>query len=70
MKRKIITCDLCGKDITDAKRRYRFKRYESTYANFDNFEWAKWERCDMCHDCYYGLLGFVDKRRRESADNA
>lgn len=41
MKRKIIECDICYKDITTDNRKYKFKQYESEYFNFELPEFAK-----------------------------
>ena len=42
MKRKIVICDVCKKDITYDDEKYKFKRYESTYVNYDTAERFKW----------------------------
>lgn len=68
MKRKIVSCDLCGKDITNSNERYKFKKYESSYANMEDFECMKWSRMDMCKLCFFDLLIFVGKRK-DGADN-
>lgn len=69
MKRKVITCDLCGADITGANTRYKFKEYEHNYCNQENPDWAKWGRCDMCLMCYFDLLRFVSDRRKRGDAN-
>ena len=60
MKRRIIDCDICGKDITNEDTRYKFKKYEETYANYDDFEYKKWNKLDMCNDCFYKFIAFVN----------
>lgn len=62
MKRKVITCDICGKDITDSDERYKFKEYKNSYANFDDFDFTKWTKLDMCSECYFSLLVFASKK--------
>ena len=62
MKRKVITCDVCGKDITDESKRYKFKQYHSCYANWDDYEFAKWEKLDMCETCFFNLCDFVKEK--------
>ena len=66
MKRKIVTCDICGKDMTYEAKKYKFKQYENTYSNCEDFEFTKWERCDMCLDCYFNLLSFVREKRSDT----
>ena len=66
MKRKIITCDICGSDIADADTRLKFKKYRHFYADY-----IGWRRCDMCIPCYWGLCTFVkNNRKRKDDDNA
>ena len=69
MKRKVTTCDICRKDITDARTKYKFKEYESNYVNMEDFEFTKWKRCDMCLSCFFDLLQFVKDKRKGGADN-
>ena len=68
MTRKIVTCDICGKDITNENIKYKFKKYKSTYGNFDDCEFSKWGRCDMCLDCYFDLLSFVIEKKKQRSD--
>ena len=62
MKRKIITCDTCGNDITADDIKYKFKRYHNGYCNMEDFEFTKWERMDMCEKCYGNFIEFVAER--------
>lgn len=66
MKRKIIICDLCGKDITHEDERYRFKKYEYTYMNMETLDFLKWERLDMCEHCYSSLLRYIAENKRRT----
>ena len=63
MRKKIIQCDTCGKDITNDDLRYKFKEYRETYANYDDFEFKKWTRLDMCSDCFSKFIKFVNLRK-------
>lgn len=60
MKRKIIQCDICGKDITNEDIRYKFNQYKYSY-----FEFTKWSRLDMCSHCFSKLIIFVNLRNDE-----
>lgn len=50
MKRTIITCDMCGKDITHEGRRYKFKYYN--VMHYGRSEFFKWRKMEMCEECY------------------
>lgn len=65
MKRKVITCDICGKDITDEDERYKFKRYHSCYSNMEDFDFMKWNKLDMCDICFLNLCKFVTEKLKE-----
>jgi hypothetical protein len=60
---KIVTCDICGKDITDVSTKYKFKKYHSCYSNMEEFEFTKWTRLDMCESCFKKLCVFVNEQR-------
>ena len=64
MKRKILACDICGKDITADDTKYKFKRYHNGYCNMEDFEFAKWTRMDMCEDCYTKFIQFVQEHKK------
>ena len=51
MKRKVVTCDICGKDITDDDSRYRFREYGKVSFFFD--------------ECYEKLCQFVREAKRK-----
>lgn len=63
MKRKVITCDICGKDITSHDIRYKgkIKEYKSDYVNYDDFEFAKWKRLDVCNTCMFEFAEFIKR---------
>ena len=64
MKKTAIFCDVCDRDITFDDERYKFKKYENTYANFDDFERNKWTKLDMCKDCFYDFAIFCEERKK------
>lgn len=66
MKKTIVQCDICGKDITCDDVRFKFKKYENTYVNYDDFEWQKWDKLDMCSVCYRLFLEFIKIERRKT----
>lgn len=69
MKRKVITCDICGKDMTTEDIRYkgRLKEYKNTYANQENFDFQKWTRLDVCNNCMFEFVKFI-KRSDSNAE--
>lgn len=69
MKRKVITCDICGKDITTEDIRYKgiLKEYKNTYANQENFDFQKWIRLDVCNNCMFEFVKFI-KRSDNNAE--
>lgn len=65
MTYRVTRCDICNKDVSNADIKYKFKRYENSYANYDDFEFKKWSKLDMCEECYEKLLCFVvDEKMR------
>lgn len=60
MKRTITTCDVCGKEIPHADKKYKFKKYELAYANYDCL--TQWYKLDMCENCYKEFLKFVNRK--------
>ena len=68
MKRKIIEieCDVCHKDITNARKRYKFERRNNYLTQFFEPDPPKWTRLDMCESCFRKLRQFI---RNEIADN-
>lgn len=54
MKRKVIVCDVCDKEITYEKH-YKFNRY-----SFPSYvEGRVKDRFDMCEECFNKLREFV-----------
>lgn len=56
MKRNIIECDVCHKEITNARERYIFKRHKRCFGFYP----VKIEQkeLDMCADCFTKLQDF------------
>ncbi len=54
MKRKIIEieCDVCHKDITNARKRYKFERRNNYLTQFFEPDPPKWTKLDMCERCF------------------
>ncbi len=68
MKRKVITCDICGNVITADDVRFKFKKYENTYVNYDDFEFKKWRKLDMCQRCFDDFSRYIQQRCRPIPD--
>lgn len=64
MKKTIVQCDICGKDITCDDVRFKFKIYENTYVNYEDCDWRKWNKLDMCSVCYHLFLDFIENKRK------
>lgn len=60
MKRKIIECDICYKDITRARKRYRFKCNEKL-SSFSR----KRTKLYMCEECFNKFQQFVKEERNK-----
>lgn len=58
MKRKIIECDVCYKDITRARKRYKFKCNE----DLPSFSRER-TKLYMCEDCFNKFQQFVKEER-------
>lgn len=61
MKRKVITCDICGKDITNSKLRFKFKKYGKILLFSEECKYK--ERLDMCERCYKRLCRFISEEK-------
>lgn len=59
-KKSGVFCDVCGKEITKAKRRYKFKKFEKIYMSDRKF-YFKARRLDICENCFSRLQIFVKK---------
>lgn len=59
-KRNCVVCDVCGDEITEDTRRYKFKKLEKFYKNERKF-YFKARRLDICENCFSRLQIFVKK---------
>lgn len=57
MKRKIIECDICYKDITRARKRYKFKCDEELPSFGEPLR--ERTKLDMCEECFKKFQQFV-----------
>ena len=55
MKRKVVTCDICGRDMTKDRFKYKFKEYKYDYRH----------KLDMCECCYNDLIEFMKYKAKE-----
>lgn len=69
MKRKIIECDVCHKDITNARIRYKFKRRNNYLTHFNEPDPPKWDKLDMCATCFFKLKNFCLREDKGSDIN-
>ena len=52
MKRKVIICDICGKEISREDLGIKAKmKIPDSYANQDCYEFERWKRIDVCTVC-------------------
>ena len=52
MKKTILLCDVCNKEMNAGGKRFKIKfREPDNYFNFDNWEHSKWHKFEMCDDC-------------------
>lgn len=61
MKRKIIECDICYKDITRARKKYKFKCNEE----LSSFGQER-TKLNMCEECFEKFRQFVKEERNSS----
>jgi hypothetical protein len=62
MRRRIIQCDVCGRDMTKDNHQYRFKQRDIRCT----YDWdgtyiprRVWNKLDMCETCYEDLKSFI-----------
>lgn len=65
MKRKVVTCDICGRDMTKDRFKYKFKEYKYDYNRFDMTDYSGWHKLDMCECCYNDLIEFMKHKAKE-----
>lgn len=66
MKRKVIECDVCGRNITRAWQRYKFKRCKyNPLVLFSRPKAPKWSRLDMCQECFHEMQNFIKNAQNQ-----
>lgn len=68
MKKKVIECDACGQNITEAWERFKFKRYKIPLVMFGEPKTPKWSRLDMCRECFYEMQNFIKKAQSKKCE--
>lgn len=65
MRNTVITCDLCGKEITHDIRVVKIKlEYNVSYSTGETFEEHK--RYEVCHKCKGKIItSFIDAKESE-----
>ena len=63
MKRKIIECDICYKDITRARKKYRFKCNEELPSFGETIR--ERNKLYMCEECFNKFQQFVKEERNK-----
>lgn len=61
MKRKIIECDICYKDITRARKKYKFKCNEELPSFGETIR--ERTKLDMCEECFKKFQQFVKEEK-------
>lgn len=61
MKHKIIECDICYKDITRARKKYKFKCNEELPSFGETIR--ERTKLDMCEECFNKFQQFVNEER-------
>lgn len=68
MKRKIIECDICHREITKAKERYEFNRYRKYVSFFSPPEIEK-RKLDVCEACFSKLQDLCLQENKRGKNN-
>ena len=65
MKKKIIQCDICGREIHKNKNSFKFKATEKETRIFGRHSYLvdDVKNCDMCEDCYRKFLRFIEMEK-------
>ena len=63
MKKKIVQCDVCKREIKPKEDRYHFKaiKRELRHIGYDSFIADIVKNCDLCMNCYLKFLRFVER---------
>ena len=65
MRRKVIICDICGKEINKGDARIKAKiREPDSYVNYDLWESGKWEKLDICTHCLNEMSIYIKTKGR------
>ena len=73
-RRKVITCDICGKDIT-YDHHYKFKNIQMEYP-YDYTQRANAQRIkvshrmDMCIECYGEFENYIRDKKKGNKNEA
>ena len=60
MRRKVIICDICGKEINKGDARIKAKiREPDSYVNYDLWESDKWKKLDICTHCLNEMIIYI-----------
>ena len=66
MKRKLIICDVCGREIDKGDARIKAKiREVDSYVNYDFWESEKWKKLDICKRCFDKMCIYIKTRSDE-----
>lgn len=60
MRRKVIICDICGKEINkgDARIKAKIREFDS-WAYDMLWEWQKWKKLDICTHCFNEMSIYI-----------
>lgn len=70
MKRKLLICDICGKEIDKGDARTKAKiREADSWANDDFWEFEKWKKLDICTRCFDKMCIYIKTRSDENEES-
>lgn len=64
MKKKMVVCDICGREIRPNEDRFKFKHYSIYYIPYGGWVSESWKRKDICIDCYKDFLSFIKNKEK------
>lgn len=59
MKKTIIQCDICRREIKPNEDRFKFKHYSIDHMPYGGWDSECWKRKDICEDCFDKFKEFV-----------
>ena len=63
MKRKLLICDVCGKEIDKGDTRIKAKMREAdSWFNEELWEAQKWGKLDICTRCFDKMCIYIKTR--------